>query len=77
MLIGYAEQNIENTGLRLVQLQDAGEQQRSHLRYGGTHGMTLFAEYVIEADRACLELRVLNTELRETFLDESTHLTYL
>ena len=39
--------------------------------------MTLFAEYVKEADGTRLKLRVLNAELWQTLLDKTTHLTDL
>ena len=39
--------------------------------------MTLFAEHVEETHGTTLELRILNAELRQSLLDEATHLTYL
>ena len=39
--------------------------------------MTLFAEYVEETDGTALELRILDAELRQSLLDETTHLTCL
>ena len=39
--------------------------------------MTLLSIDIIETNGACLELWVLNTELRESLLDEATHLTHL
>ena len=39
--------------------------------------MTLFTEYVEEANRTSLELGVLNAEFRQSLLDEPTHLTRL
>ena len=39
--------------------------------------MTLFAEYVKEADGTRLKLRVLNAELWQTLLDKTTHLANL
>ena len=37
----------------------------------------LLAKHVVEPDGTSLELRILDTELRHTLLDESTELTYL
>ena len=76
-LVGNAEHNVENAVLRLVQLEQATQQLRSHLADGGTHGMTLLAKHIIEADGTSLELRVPDTKFRQSFLDETAHFAHL
>ena len=39
--------------------------------------MSLLPVHVEKAHRAALELRILNAELRQAFLDEARHLTHL
>ena len=39
--------------------------------------MSLLGIHVVEAHGACLELRVLDAELRQSLLDESRHLAHL
>ena len=76
-LVGNAEHNVEHAVLRLVQLQQTRQQLRAHLADGGTHGVALFAEHVVETHGTTLELRVLNAELRQALLNEATQLAHL
>ena len=39
--------------------------------------MSLFTIHIVKPDWTSLELRILYTKLRKTFLDEATHLTHL
>ena len=71
-LIGYFEHDVEHPVLRLIELHEARQQLRSHLRDGCPHGMTLLAEDIEEPDGARLELRIIDTEFWQSFLDEST-----
>ena len=75
--VSDAEHDVQHTVLCLVELHQTREQLRSHLRDGGAHGVTLFAEDVIETYRTSLELRVRNLEFGEALLDEAAHLSYL
>ena len=76
-LVGNAKHDVQHTVLRLVQLHQSTEQLWTHLRDGGTHGMSLFTKHVEEPHRTRLELWILDTELRQSLLDESTHLARL
>ena len=76
-LVGHAEHDVQHAVLRLVQSQQTRQQLRSHLADGGTHGVSLLAEDVVETDGAGLELRVLDAELRQAFLNEAAHLAHL
>ena len=71
-LIGYFEHDVEHPVLRLIELHEARQQLRSHLRDGGPHGMSLLAEDIEEPDRTRLELRIVDTEFGQPLLDEST-----
>ena len=52
VLVGrHAEQDVEHALLRLVELQQAGEQQRPHVLHGGADGVALLAEQVPEHGR--------------------------
>ncbi len=76
-LVSHAEHDVHHALLRLVQLQQARQQLRSHLTDGGTHGVSLLAEDVEETHGAGLELRILQPELRQAFLNEAAHLAHL
>ena len=52
VLVGrHAEQDVEHALLRLVELEQPGEQQRPHLLHRGADGMALLAEQVPEDGR--------------------------
>ena len=51
LVIRRAKGNLQNAGLRIVELQQAAEQQRPHFGNGGAYGMALFAEQIPENDR--------------------------
>ena len=52
VLVGrHPEHDVEHALLRLVELEQAGEQQRPHVLHGGAHGMALLAEHVPEHGR--------------------------
>ena len=76
-IVGYAEYNVQHAVLRLVELHQTRQQLWSHLRHGGTHGVSLLAIDVKETYGTGLELWVLDAELWQTFLDESAHLAHL
>ena len=56
LLVGNAEGNVEDAFLHIVQLQQAGQQQRPHFRNGRAHGMALLAEQVPEDHRKFIGL---------------------
>ena len=70
-LVCNAEDYIHYAGLGLVKLQHSGNQLRAHLGDGCAHGVTLLAKNVEEPNGTALELRVFNTELRHSLLDET------
>ncbi len=51
VLVGDVEGDRQNAFLHVVQLQQAREQQRPHLRDGGADGVTLLAEQIPEDHR--------------------------
>ena len=72
LVVGYPEDYVKDTGLGLVELQQAGEQLRAHVGDGGAHGMALLAENVVEPGGAALEPEVAyHAELRLALLDEA------
>ena len=77
VVIGDLEDDVQDARLRLVQFHQAAQEVRPHIGDGGTHGMALLAENVEEADRAALELRVLNAEFRQALLNEAGKLAHL
>ena len=77
VVIGDLEDDVQDARLRLVQFHQAAQQVRTHVGDGRTHGMALLAEHVEEADRAALELRILDAEFRQTLLDEPGELAHL
>ena len=58
-VVGYAEGDVQHAVLCLVQLQQAAQQLRPHLADGGSHGVTLLTEDIVEPDRTALELWIL------------------
>ena len=77
VVVGDLEDDVQDAGLRLVQLHQAAQQVRAHVGDGRAHGMALLAIDVEEADGAALELRVLDAELRQALLDETGKLARL
>ena len=71
VVVGDLEDDVQDAGLRLVQLHQAAQQVRAHVGDGRAHGMALLAIDVEEADGAALELRVIDAELRQALLDET------
>ena len=71
MVVRNTEDDGQHTRLRFIQFQQAGQQLRTHAGDRRAHRMSLFAENIEETDRAVLELRVLDAEFRETFLNET------
>ncbi len=56
LLVGEAEGDVEHALLGVVQVEQAGKEERPDLRDGRTDGMALLAEEVPEDDREGLEL---------------------
>ena len=50
--VGDLEDDLQHPGLRVVQVQHAREQQRTHVRDRGAHRVPLFAEHVPQRGRA-------------------------
>ena len=50
LLVGDAEGDVEHALLRVVEIEQAREQQRPHLGHGGAHPVPLLAEQVPEHD---------------------------
>ena len=71
VVVGDLEDDVQDTGLGLIEFHQAAQQVRPHVGDGRTHRMALLAVHVEEADRAALELRVLDAELRQALLDEA------
>ena len=76
-VVGYTKHDMQHTVLSLIELEQSGEQLRSHLRDSGAHGVPLFAVDIEEAYGAVLELWVLDAEFRQSFLYEPAHLARL
>ena len=70
-LVSDAEDDVEDSGLGLVELHKTGEKVRAHLGDGRPHGVALLAEYVEKAHGAALELGILDTEFGHPLLDEA------
>ena len=63
LVIGNAEDNIQHAGLNVVEIQQTGQQQRSEVRYRGSHRVTLFAEDIPHRDRITMRLPVGNADV--------------
>src|SRR5262249_43948537 len=63
LVVGNLENDRQNSGLGVVQIQKAGNQQRAHLRNRGTNGVSLLAEDIPEHDRTSGELQILELQL--------------
>ena len=50
VVVGNLEDESHDTGLGVIQIQDAADEQRSHLRNRGAHRMALLAEDVPKSD---------------------------
>ena len=70
LVVRYAENDVEHSGLGLVQVHEAGQQLGSHCRYCGAHRVALLSEDVEETGRAACELGILYAEFRTAFFDE-------
>src|SRR5262249_54413309 len=50
LIIGDFEHDGENTGLCVIQVEETGQQQRTHFGNGGAHGVSLLTEHVPKYD---------------------------
>ncbi len=56
LVVGDLEHQRQHTGLRIVEIKNAAEEQRTHFRYGGSNRMALLAEDVPEGNGAAGEV---------------------
>lgn len=70
LVVSNAEDDVEHTALHIAQPHQSAKQLRSHCRHGGAHGIALLAKYIVESHWTGFELRVGDTELILTFLNE-------
>ena len=77
LVIGNLEDDVEDARLSLVEVEQTGQQLRTHLRDGGTEGVTLFAIHVEETCGAAVEVGVLDAKFGAALLDEAAHLSRL
>ncbi len=68
MVVGDLEDEREDAGLGVIQIQDAAQQERTHLGDGGADGMALFAKDIPEGDGASGEGEAGEAELRDAVL---------
>ena len=76
-LVGDAEEDVHDAGLRLVEAEETAQQLRAHVGDGGPHRMALLAEDIVETGRTARELRRLEAELGEALLNEAAQLAGL
>ena len=62
VLVRHTEDDVENAGLDLGQVQETTQKRRPHLGHGDAHGNALLAEDIPEAGGIGLILPVLNAE---------------
>jgi len=62
-VVGNLEDQVQHAGLRVVERQHAGEQQRPHVAHRGAHGVALFAEDIPQGGGAGERLRQLDAAL--------------
>lgn len=65
VVVGDLEDEGEDAGLDVVEVEDAGEDERAHFGDGGADGVALLAEDVPEGDRGGLELKAGELEALE------------
>ena len=73
VIICNTEHDVEHAALRFVQLHQARQQLWTHLAHGRSHRVTALAIDIKHAHGATRKLRIGNTELGATLLDETTH----
>ena len=69
MVICDFEDNVQDTGLRFVEIEQAGEEQRTHVRNRGAERMSVFAEEIPEFDWRAFEGKVGEREISHTLRD--------
>ena len=52
VVVGNLEDQVQDAGLRFIQVEHAAQQQRPHVGHGGTHRMALLAEHIPQRGRA-------------------------
>ena len=57
VVVGNLEDQRHDAGLRVIQIQDAADEQRAHLGNRGADGMALLAEDIPERDGAAGKLK--------------------
>ena len=72
MVIGNFEDKRKHAGLRVVEVQDAAQQQRPQLRNCRAHRMPLLAEHIPESDRAACKPEIRQPQLRDACLQLGT-----
>ena len=77
MVICNLEDNVQDTRLGFVEVEQSSQQLGTHLRDSGSEWVALLAIHVEETCRATVELWVFDAKLRATLLDEATHLSRL
>ncbi len=69
LVVGHLEHQLQHAALRVVEVEQAPEQQRPHVGNRGAHRMARFTEHVPEHHRAGLRLPVLDAELVQALLE--------
>jgi hypothetical protein len=65
VVIRDLEHHVQHAALGIVQVQEAGEEQRPHVADGGAHGMSLLAVEIPEGDRKAHVLEAFEFQLRD------------
>ena len=74
-VVGNFEDERQNARLRVIQIQNAADEQRAHLRNRGADGMALLAEHIPERDRTAGEAEVGQAQLFDPVLQLGIVLT--
>ncbi len=74
LILGNAERQGQDSRLCFVQIHQAGQQYGSHFLNGRAHGVSLFAIYVVETDRATIKFQTcrVHSPFRTPLFDELT-----
>ena len=63
LIVGKTENDVQNAGLRLVQIKQASEQKWAHFRDGGANGMAFFAIEIPEDSRIVAIAIIIHAQL--------------
>jgi len=69
--VGNAEHDVDDAGLRVVQVEQAGQKVGAHVAHPCAHRVSLLAKHVEQAGGAGLELRIGHFELVLALFDEA------